>query len=285
MSPRSTKSVDPWQAILTSSNIFNDLCDLYDADFFKSFVSHFDRDPKVLDLFRGVHNTGHAYAMGKWAKKAENSDLLKFSGVHLIGAGLSARRLSYELSQVNKSAKASKAVLVNLQKVLWASDARPHGDRTYRSIEFHNGPQSQLTAIHELASALEVAIGQIIELPHKYDEEKGARPGAFEFVARANDAPKKRLPKNHAIEQAARAFQPLWEELSTMPYRRGRYKHEIGDYDCKPGNALHAIIAKLDPTVASSLAGTAIENIRTQRKGEKSSDKGISLTYITKYSF
>lgn len=118
ISPRPTKKRNPWQDILTSSNLFNDLCDLYDADFFNAFASHFDRDPKIFDLFDGVQRTGYAYLMGKWAKKAENSDLLKYSGVHLIGAGLSARRLSYELSQVNKSPKASRAVLVNLQKVL-----------------------------------------------------------------------------------------------------------------------------------------------------------------------
>lgn len=266
------KRADPWQKLLTSSNIFNDLCDLYDADFYEEFASYFDRNPMVFDLFKGVHNTGHAYVMGKWAKKAENSDLLKFSGIHLIGAGLSARRLSYELSQVNKSAKVSRGVLANLQKVLRTSDARPHGDRTYRSIKFHNGPQSRLTAIHELASALEDAIGEIINLPAEYDDEKDARPRAFDFVTRANDAPKKRLPKNHAMEQAARAFQPLWEELSTLPYRRGRYKHELGDYDCKAGNALHAIITKLDPTVASSLAATAIENVHAQLKEDNRSD-------------
>lgn len=115
-------------------------------------------------------------------------------------------------------------------------------------------------------------MGRSSILSREYDEEKDARPRAFEFVTKANDAPKKRLPKNHAVEQAARAFQPVWEDLSTLPYRRGRYKHEIGDYDCKPGNALHAIIAKLDPTVAPSLAGTAIENIHTQLKAEKRSD-------------
>ena len=272
MSPRPTRPVDPWQAILTSSNLFNDLCDLYNADFFEAFGSHFDHRPKIFDLFQGVHQTANAYVMGKWAKKAENSDLLKFSGVHLIGAGLSARRLSYELSQVNKSPKVSRAVLAELQTVLLASDARPHGERAHRSIKFQNGPETRLTAIHELAAALEEAIGNIINLPQEYDEEKDARPRAFEFVTVANDAPKKRLPKNHAVEQAARAFQPLWERLSTLPYRRGRYKHELGDYDCKPGIALHAIIAKLDPTVASSLTGTAIENIHAQLKVEKRSD-------------
>lgn len=272
MSPRQTRPLDPWEKLLTSDNIFGDLCDIYDADFFDEFASHFDRNPKVFDLFEGVHATGHAYVKGKWAKIAQNSDLLKFSGVHLIGAGLAARRLSYELTQVNKSAKVSKAVQSEVQKALAASDARPFGTKAYKAIQFHNGPKSRLTAIHELASALEEAIGQIIDLPTEYDEEKDARPRAFEYVTRANNAPKKLLPKNHAIEQAARAFQPLWEGLSTLPYRRGRYKHEIEGYDCKPADALFAIITKLDPTVAPSLPGTAIENLHTQLKAEQRSD-------------
>ncbi|PXW71067.1 hypothetical protein C7964_102969 [Loktanella sp. PT4BL] len=272
MSPRQTRTLAPWKKLLTSGNIFGDLCDIYDADFFDEFASHFDRNPKVFDLFKGVHETGQAYVMGKWAQKATNSNLLKFSGVHLIGAGLSARRLSYELSQVNKSAKVSKAVQSEVQKALAASDTRPFGKRTYLSIQFHNGPKSQLTAIHELASALEEAIGTIIPLPYEDEEEKDVRRQAFEFVNQANNAPKKPLHRNHAMLEAARAFRPLWEECSTLPYRRGRYKHEIGGYDCKPADALFAIIAKLDPTVAQSLPGTAIENIHAQLQAEMRSD-------------
>lgn len=272
MSPRQIRPLDPWEKLLTSGNIFGDLCDIYDADFFDEFASHFDRNPKVFDLFKGVHDTGYAYVKGKWAQRATNSNLLKFSGVHLIGAGLSARRLSYELSQVNKSAKFAKDVQSEVQKAFAESDTRPFGKRTYRSIQFHNGPKSRLTAIHELASALEEAIGQIIQLPYDYDEEKDARPRAFEFVTQANNAPKKPLHRNHAMLEAARAFRPLWEECSTLPYRRGRYKHEIDGYDCKPADALFAIITKLDPTVAPSLPGTAIKNIHAQLQAEKRSD-------------
>lgn len=253
--------------MLTSGDAFSDLCDLYPAEFFEGFAAHFDRNPKPFDLFTGVLNTGQAYVRGKWEKKVDNDKLLKYSGVHLIGAGMSARRLSYELSQVSKSKRASQAVHTNLQAVLNQSETRPYASKAYQSIAFRNGPQSRLDAIHELASALEEAIGQIIALPEEYDEERDARQRAFEFVTDANNAAKKELPKNHALEEAARSFQPLWEEFSTVAYRRGRYKHEIGDYDCKPGNALFAIITKLDPTVAASLAGTAIENIQAQLKG------------------
>jgi hypothetical protein len=253
-----------WQDLLVSDDAFSDLCDLYSADFFEAFALHFDRDPQPFDLFRGVLNTAQAYLRGKWIKEVERGKLLQFTGVHLIGAGLSARRLSYELSQVAKSKPAAEAVHDHLQAVLDQSDARPFGKKAYRSIHFRNGPQSRLSAVHELASALEEAIGQIITLPAEYDEERDARPRAFQFVADKNNAAKRDLPKNHAVEEAARAFQPVWEMFSTVGYRRGRYKYEIGDYDCKPGNALHAIVTKLDRTVAVSLAGTAIENIRPQ---------------------
>jgi hypothetical protein len=217
-------------------------------------------------------STAHTYVTAKAAKQAEVSKLLQNSGVHLIGAGLSARRLSYELSQIGKSKRAAQLVDTNLQAVLDQDDARPYATKAYRSARFRSGPQSQLDVIEELAAALEQAIGQIIALPVDHDEEKDARQRALEFVIGANSTAQKTLPKNHAMEQAARAFQPLWEAFSTVDYRRGRYHHDIGGYDCKPGNALFAIITKLDPSVASSLAGTAIENMRTHVKGDLRSD-------------
>jgi hypothetical protein len=272
MSSRPIRKRDPWEDLLTSEDAFSDLCDLYSAEFFEGFASHFNRNPMPFDLFKGVLNTAQAFMRGKWDKKVEYSKLLQYSGVHLIGAGMSARRLSYELRQVTKSERASQMLHVSLQTILDQSETLPLAKKVYRSIEFRNGPQSRLNAIRELASALEEALGQIIELPEEYDEERQSRQRAFEFVTETNGSSKQVLPKNHASEAAAKAFKPVWEEFSTVAYRRGRYKHEIGGYDCKPGDALIAIIGKLDPTVAVSLAGTAIENIHTQLKGEKRSD-------------
>jgi hypothetical protein len=272
MNPPPTKAPDPWQELLTSTDIFSDICDIYSAEFFADFARHFNKDPQPFDLFQRVVSTAHAYVTGKWEKQAEKAKLLQYSGVHLIGAGLSARRLSYELSQLTKSKRASQNIHANLLAILQQGDTRSRAMKAYKSATFRSGPETSLTVIQELASALEEAIGQIIALPLEYDEEPDAKQRALDFVVQANEAAQLTLPKNHAVEEAARAFQPLWEEFSSLAYQRGRYHHEIGGYDCKPGNALFAIISKLDSTVAPSLVGTAIENLRTQSKGEKRSD-------------
>lgn len=264
MSRPPLKPLEPWQNLLTSTDIFSDICDIYSAEFFADFTRHFDKDPQPFDLFKRVVSTAHAYVTGKWEKQAEKSKLLRYSGVHLIGAGLSARRLSYELSQVTKSKRAAQSLHANLRATLQQGETRPRAMTAYKSASFRSGPETSITVIQELASALEKAIGQIIALPLEYNEEPDAKQRALDFVVQANEAAQITLPKNHAVEEAARAFQPLWQEFSTLAYRRGRYRHEIGGYDCKPGNALFAIISKLDSTVAPSLIGTAIENLRTQ---------------------
>lgn len=259
-----TKHLEPWQLLQTSSDLFSDICDIYDADFLRGLSKQFDLAPEPFDLFAGVANTARAYAMGKWAKSVENSTLLQYSGVHLIGAGLSARRLSYELTQAAKSKRAAHMIHSRLQTTLGDDSTRPYAAKAYKSAVFRSGPQSRISVIQELASALEEAIGEVIALPLKYDEEAAAAPRAFEFVSATNDAFEKTLTKNYPMEQAARAFKPLWEEFSSVAFRRGRYDHTIGGYNCQAGVALHQIIAKLDTKVALSLAGTAIENIRQQ---------------------
>jgi hypothetical protein len=264
MSRLPTKQLEPWQVLQTSSDLFNDICDIYDAEFLIEFTSRFDGNPEPFDLFAGVANTARAYVMSKWAKSVESSTLLKYSGVHLIGAGLAARRLSDELTQVAKSKHAAHAIHGRLQATLKDDTTRPHAERAYKSAVFRTGPQSRLSVIQELASALEEAIEEIITLPPEYDEESDATPRAFEFVSATNDAFEKTLPKNYPMEQAARAFKPLWKEFSSVAYRRGRYDHTIGGYNCQAGVALHQIIAKLDTKVALSLAGTVIEKIRKQ---------------------
>ena len=259
--------LEPWQTLLTSSDIFSDICDIYDAEFFEGFGSKFDRNPKPFDLFTGVVNTARTYVAGKWAKSVEHSTLLQYSGVHLVGAGLSARRLSYELSQVAKSKSAAQIVHNRLQATL-EKDAYPYASKAYEAATFRTGPQSRVSVIQELAAALEDAIGGLIALPSDSDDEAAAKHTAIDFVSTTNSNTQKTLPKNHPVEEAARAFKPLWEGYSTVAYRRGRYDHTIGGYNCEAGVALHQIIAKIDSNVALSLAGTAIENIKTQSKGD-----------------
>lgn len=146
-----------------------------------------------------------------------------------------------------------------------AKSGRGHRDNTLCPCMWStapSGPQSRLDVIQQLASALEAAIGQIITLPLDDDDAAEARERAFTFVADANRTKVKTLSKYFAVEEAARVFQPLWEEFSSIAYLRGGYKFTSQGYECEPGTALHQIIRKLDSTVAESLVGTAIENIR-----------------------
>ena len=262
MSRTPKRQPEPWQRLLTSADLFGDLCDVFPAAFFDTFATRFDRKPHAIELFKGVIDTGRAYVRGKWLKQAEKSKLLQYSGVHLIGAGVSARRLSEALQQLSKSDHASQMMSENLAAVLAGDGTSQHAQTAHAAIIAKNGPQSHLNAIQQLASALETAVGQIVALPQDDDDEDETRQRAFAFVEETNRTKVKVLPKNFALEEAARTFQALWEEFSTVAYIRGRYKHEIGGYDCDPGRALHQIIKELDSTVAESLAGTAIENIR-----------------------
>lgn len=256
------RHVERWQSLVSSSDLFNDLCDIYDTNFLTEFAARFDRNPAPFELFEGVTNTARAYVTGKWAKLAENSKLLQHSGVHLIGAGLSARRLSEELKQVAKSKCATQAIYDRLSATLENEAGYPYAAKAYKSATFRTGPQSRLSVIQELAAALEEAIAGFIDLPSDYEDEAAAKPLAFDFVSVANSEAQKILPKNHPMEEAALAFHSVWAAFSTAPYRRGRYDHSIGGYNCEAGNALHQIVENLDSKVAPSLAATAIENVR-----------------------
>ena len=252
---------EPWEELLESTDVFSDLSDLYPEEFYRHFAGHFDRAPHPLDLVKDVLNTAYAYAYGKWRKQADNGFFLKFTARHLIGAGLSARRLAYELRQVQKSDLATDWVALNLP-AQFADSERPYGQCAYRAARLHNGPKARLRHIEELAAALETAIAEIVPLPADSEDEAQACADLSHWADEINQTHRRGLSKNFAMEEAARCFRPIWERHSTLPFQRGRYRHEIGGYDCKPGNALHAIIARIDRSIAPSLAGTAIENIR-----------------------
>lgn len=264
MSPPPKKPLEPWQRLQTSPDLINEIHEIYGADFLKSFASRFDRKPEPHDLLEGVTDTACAYVTGKWGKAVDKSKLLKYSGIHLIGAGLSARRLSYELRQIAKSERASHAVYNQLRAKLAAHADRPFAANTYTSAMQNTGPRSRLTVIQELASALEDAIDDIIPLPVDYADEAGATQRAFDFVTDNNNAAEKLLPKSYPMEAAAGAFKPIWERFSTVAYRRGRFDHTRGGYNSEAGSALFLIVSKLDSNVAESLARTAIENVRRQ---------------------
>lgn len=259
-----TNKIEPWERLLKSHDLFADLCDLFTPAFYISFAKRFDRHPHPIALVQGVHKTATAYVEAKWHKRVSQSQLLKFSGVHLLSAGLAARRMSYALAQISKSDRASQIVSFRYGKQL---NERPLAQRLAKL-----GPQSRLTSLMETSAALEDAIASFLPLPDDPDEEKEYRSTALEFVKADNASTRQPLTKNHPMESAARAFQPVWTEFSTKQFARGRYKFDPPGYDSEAANALHDIVRTLDSTVPNSLAGTAIENVRKQLKDENRSD-------------
>ena len=251
------KTDEPWEQLLTSRDLFSDLCDLYEPEFYIAFASRFDRNPHPTALVQGVHKTAQPYLEGKWRKRAVKSQLLKYSGVHLLAAGLSARRLADALTQISKSDRASAIISSRYEK---EARVRPLAQKLDRL-----GPEAHLQALTETSAALEAAIASFIDLPDDPSEEKDRKSSALEFAESYNaKPPRKKLPKNHPIECAALAFKPMWEEFSTKAFARGRYKYELGGYDSPAADALHEIIKRLDSAIAPTLAGTAIENVRAQ---------------------
>ena len=118
--------------------------------------------------------------------------------------------------------------------------------------------------LRELSNALSEAANNIIPLPHKMEATDVTDLRAKQFVTQTNADRKEsrnKLAAHHALEQAARAFRPTWEQHSTKLYTQGRYHHDRGGYDSKPVTAFHKIIGKIDSRVAETLAGTAIKNV------------------------
>jgi hypothetical protein len=256
-----------WETLLNSSNLISDLDATYCDTFLRDFTRHFDRNPSAVELIEGVHTTARAYLAGRQQKAVDKDQFLQRTGQHLIGVGLAARRLDYALRQVSKSGVAADILNENLKKTL--AEQGQHGWTATRSAKNQIGPGNPLKYLIDTAQALEQAAGGILALPEEYDEERDAKARALQFAEDFNTGRKSkpdRLPANHALEQAARAFRPTWERFSSLLYARGRYHHDLGRYDSKPAFALFQIIRKLDSTTAESLVGTAIENSRNLPK-------------------
>lgn len=250
---------EAWERLAASRDYTGDLMALFDHEFLVAFSRHFNREPHPYDLLVGAIETARTYVGAKWLKRADSGKLLKYSGVHLIEAGLAARHLSKELGQVKKSALAAAVIQRRLERHLEESD----GSKSVLSSSLHHrvGPAARFDEISELAALLEEAIGTFVELPSEERGEVYSKTEALEFAASTNTAPRRRLRKNHAVEAAAKAFRPLWEAHSSERYARSSYRHDQGGYVCPPADALHMIISRLDSTVALSLVGTAISQI------------------------
>lgn len=258
------KPNETWQRLIVSSDITSDLRDVYSAEFMADFTHKFDRSPQPANLVEGVYLTAQAYLTGKQQKAVEKSKMLTRTGTHILRAGLAAQQLAYELKQISKSHVAEEHYNDGLNIQLQKADN--HGSKL-RGAQNQFGPQNPLMDLRDLCAALEAAADEICRLPRTPDDRSPsdelalAFPDSFNMQHRSGA---KRLAKNHAIECAAAAFRPMWEAYSDLKYIRGRYYFERGDYNSKPGQALHMIVQKLDSRVAESLAGTAIENIRAR---------------------
>ncbi|PCJ91187.1 MAG: hypothetical protein COA50_16805 [Flavobacteriaceae bacterium] len=253
---------EPWKQLYISNDIHTDLAAIYTDAFLFDLAPFFDKSPLPFELIKGVHATARAYIKGKVEKAAHDSTLLKYTGVHLIEAGVAAKQLQYSLQQLRKSPVMEALLFENTETHL--NESTPRGLDAYKTSQHRTGPDDPLAFLRELSNALSEAANDIIPLPHKLETDAEIQSRAKWFVTQTNADRKetrRKLAAHHALEQAARTFRPTWEQHSTKLYTQGRYHHDRGGYDSKPVTAFHKIIEKIDSRVAESLAGTAIKNV------------------------
>jgi len=257
-----------WETLCRSNDIHADLAEIYPFDFFTELATYFDKSPKPFELVQGVNSTVIAYLKGQVKKTADKSELFQSTGTHLIKIGVAARQLQYSLKQIRKSAITESVLYTQTANFFDMNDQR--GKDAYEKAEFRNGPHDPFAYIRELSSALSLAANEIIELPDINEPEDTAWRAA-QFVRKTNTARKtrkKKLPAHYALEAAAIAFRPTWENYSTKLYSKGRYHHDKGGYVSVATKAFHKIIVKIDSRVPETLAGTSIENVRKHLKVE-----------------
>ncbi|MBL4874440.1 MAG: hypothetical protein JKY41_13915 [Rhodobacteraceae bacterium] len=260
---------ETWERLYSSNNVKAEIDKIYTSDFFFDFVRHFDKDPHPYELYKGVFDTVEAYLIGKREYATHYSELREHSGIHLRRAGIAARTLQNSLKQLSKSALAETLLHDNFGKHLQSQNGRGHD--AYNSVVFRNGPSHPLEFLQELSNAFALAVNDIKPLPEEDEEaeNRSARFHARHFANEFNEEHATSLGKiavHHALESAAVAFRPTWEQFSSEKYARGRYRHERGGYDSMAVFALYRIISKIDSTIKETLVGTAIENIRSQPK-------------------
>lgn len=256
-----------WETLCKSNDIHTDLAEIYPFDFFTGLASHFDKSPKPFELVQGVNSTVVAYLKGQIKKAEYRSELLQYTGAHLIKAGVAAKQLQYSLKQISRS-RVAESVLYNKTAHLFSKNDQ-RGKQAYENVKFRNGPRDPFAYLREISNALSLAANEIIELPDKNETEATTAWRASQFVKKINAERKdgkKKLPAHYALEAAAIAFHPTWESHSSKIYSRGRYDHGRGGYASEATSAFHKIISKIDTRVPESLAGTAIENSRKQLK-------------------
>ena len=90
------KQTEAWEALLYSTNIFDDLRDIYDDAFFIDFANRFDRTVCNKILARGVIATAHAYLLGKWRKRVQRAKWRAYSGPNLAPADFVSKCTRFE---------------------------------------------------------------------------------------------------------------------------------------------------------------------------------------------
>ena len=248
-----------WGKLGESSDLTRELITIYDKDFFVEFTEYFGAKPDPLDLVEGTLDTARAYITGWHKKQANRSDFGIFTGRHIVKAGIAARDLEYSLRQLSKSDLAAFILNWNFENATKGKSQKT--DQLLDYIERQFGPKDPLEIYRIMADALAQAAGGIISLPDEDEppSECIARADAFSAEIQTGKWRKiSKLPAHYALQQAAIAFKPLWEQHSPRLYYKGRYDETKDGFYSPPASALHFVIRKIAPEVKLTLVGTAI---------------------------
>ena len=208
-------------------------------------------------------DTARAYIIGWQEKKANKSDFGHFSGRHILKAGVAARDLEYSLRQISKSDLAAFILHWNMNNVIDGTSIKTDYLLDYIQRQF--GPANPLEIYRIFADAISQAVDGLIALPDEDETEKLyiARGDQFSKEVQSDKSGKiSKLPAHHALQQAAIAFKPLWEQRSPRLYYKGRYDEAKDGFFSPPASALQFLILRISPEVKLTQVGTAIGEIR-----------------------
>jgi len=264
MKNRTSKKII-WKHLNESTDLTGDLLKIYDQRFFERLNNLFDEAPNPLVLLDGTLVTARAYIHGWHKKLSTQSEFGVHTGRHILQAGIAAKRLEYHLRQLSKSDLAAFILNQDLENELLNKSDKM--DSFLDNSQNNCGPARPMEPYRLIADSLARAVNGIIPLPDEKETEGESRARgdllSKQMISdKSSRVPK--LPAYYALECAALAFRPIWEQHSKGLYYKGRYDETKGGFYSRPASALHFVIREIDPEVKLTLVGTAIEKIRTQ---------------------
>jgi len=252
-----------WELLYESNDLYSEFSSIYEPKFFEELALYFDKKPTLEALAEGTYVTVSAYVLGMRQKLVSKTPINVFSYRYVVDAGRAAENLQ-EALRLLENKKSTEAFLFNkFKNHIENTDGR--GKNAHQMASQLHGPKDPFAAIREMASALSGAVNEI--LATQVDEDEYASNydlaySAFQDIEKDRRLHAKSLSAHHALEKAAAAFQPMWEENSSKRFTRGYYRHDSGGYVSKATDSLYQIISKIDSNVAKTLVGTSIENVR-----------------------